>query len=75
MRLFREELFYQLGLRQFGDFRRLKLEPPPPLRTLVEIGVNAERSVNTSRLSKTEIVDVSLTQACREVDRILRFPL
>jgi len=66
MGVFREELFYQLGLRQFGDFRRLKLEPPPPLWTLVEIGVDAEGSVNTSKLSKTEVVDVSFIRACRE---------
>ncbi|KAF9457554.1 DNA mismatch repair protein MutL [Collybia nuda] len=39
-----EELFYQIGLRQFGDLGRMKLEPPPPLRTLIEIAVNAEKS-------------------------------
>lgn len=56
--LIREELFYQLGLRQFGDLSRMKLEPPPPLRTLIEIAVNAEKSTEGSELSKGEIVDV-----------------
>ena len=56
---FREELFYQLGLRQFGDFSRLKLEPPPPLRTMVEIALDVEDSTH-SRLSKVQIVDVRL---------------
>ncbi|KAI5120891.1 hypothetical protein M0805_002991 [Coniferiporia weirii] len=37
-----EELFYQLGLRQFGNFARLKLEPPPPIRHLVRLAVHTE---------------------------------
>ncbi|KAF5383218.1 hypothetical protein D9615_005029 [Tricholomella constricta] len=52
-----EELFYQLGLRQFGDFSRLKLDPSPPLRTLINIAVNAEESTKTSTLSKPQIVE------------------
>lgn len=52
-----EELFYQLGLRQFGDFSRLKLQPPPSLRTLVDLAVRAEESTEDSRLSKKQIVD------------------
>ena len=55
---FREELFYQLGLRQFGDFSRIKLEPPPSLRSMIEIAVNADDSTENSRLSKNQIVDV-----------------
>lgn len=56
----REELFYQLGLRQFGDYSRLKLEPPPPLRTMVKLAVDAEDGTENSKLSKQEIVDVRL---------------
>ena len=56
-----EELFYQLGLRQFGDFRRLKLVPPPSVRELVSVAVDAEDSVQQSRMSKSEIVDVGPT--------------
>ncbi|KAJ6631150.1 DNA binding protein [Mycena sp. CBHHK59/15] len=52
-----EELFYQLGLRQFGDFSRLKLQPPPPLRTLVEIAVELEEATAESGLTKPQIVD------------------
>ncbi|KAJ7755378.1 histidine kinase-like ATPase [Mycena maculata] len=52
-----EELFYQLGLRQFGDFSRLKLQPPPPLRTLVEIAVELEETTEESGLTKPQIVD------------------
>lgn len=56
----REELFYQLGLRQFGDYSRLKLEPPPPLKTLIKLAVDAEEGTKNSRLSKAQIVDVRL---------------
>ncbi|KAF9525740.1 DNA binding protein [Crepidotus variabilis] len=52
-----EELFYQLGLRQFGDLSHIKLDPPPPLRTLLEIAVGAEESTTESKLSKEQIVD------------------
>ncbi|EJD05496.1 DNA mismatch repair protein MutL [Fomitiporia mediterranea MF3/22] len=37
-----EELFYQLGLRQFGNYSRMKLEPPPPIRHLVQLAVRTE---------------------------------
>ncbi|KAJ7839580.1 histidine kinase-like ATPase [Mycena olivaceomarginata] len=55
--LFSEELFYQLGLRQFGNFSRLKLQPPPPLRTLIEIAVELEETTEESGLTKPQIVD------------------
>lgn len=54
----REELFYQLALRQFGDFSRMKLQPPPSLRSLLQIAVNAEPSTKQSKLTKDQIVDV-----------------
>jgi len=52
-----EELFYQLGVRQFGDFARLKLEPPPLLRMLVEIAVKAETTIEKSTMNKSQIVE------------------
>ncbi|KAJ7096712.1 hypothetical protein B0H15DRAFT_946177 [Mycena belliarum] len=52
-----EELFYQLGLRQFGCFSRMKLQPPPPLRTLIEIAVELEETTAESGLTKPQIVD------------------
>jgi DNA mismatch repair protein MLH1 len=54
----REELFYQLGLRQFGNFNWLKLEPPPPLRAMVKLAVDAEEGTKHSRLTRPQIVDV-----------------
>ncbi|KAH7907575.1 histidine kinase-like ATPase [Hygrophoropsis aurantiaca] len=52
-----EELFYQLALRQFGDYSRIKLDPPPPLRTLVKLAVEAEEDTGRSGMSKEKIVD------------------
>ncbi|KAI9568092.1 hypothetical protein HD554DRAFT_2205229 [Boletus coccyginus] len=52
-----EEMFYQLALMQFGSYRRLKLDPPPPLRTLLKLAVDAEPGTEKSGLSKNEIVD------------------
>ncbi|KAH9962209.1 DNA mismatch repair protein MutL [Russula dissimulans] len=52
-----EELFYQLGLRQFGNFPRLKLDPPAPLRPLISLAVDAEENTELSKLSKPQIVD------------------
>ncbi|KAJ7052919.1 DNA mismatch repair protein MutL [Mycena amicta] len=52
-----EELFYQLGLRQFGNFNRLKLQPPPPLRKLMVIAVELEETTEESGLTKREIVE------------------
>ncbi|KAF9254890.1 DNA binding protein [Marasmius fiardii PR-910] len=52
-----EEMFYQLGLRQFGDMNRLKLEPAPPLRKLIEIAVEGEETEGHTTLSKPQIVE------------------
>jgi DNA mismatch repair protein Mlh1 C-terminus len=54
----REELFYQLGLRQFGNFPRLKLDPPAPLRPLIALAVDAEQNIELSKLTKPQVVDV-----------------
>ena len=59
-----EEFFYQLGLRQFGNYHRIKLDPAPALRTLVRLAVNAEEGTNNSTLSKAEIVDVCVMLLC-----------
>ncbi len=56
-----EEFFYQLGVRQFGDFHRIKLEPPAPLRTLIKLAVDAEEGTSGSGMSKAKITDVSTT--------------
>ncbi|KAJ6486921.1 histidine kinase-like ATPase [Mycena sanguinolenta] len=64
-----EEVFYQLGLRQFGNFSRLKLQPPPPLRTLIEIAVELEETTEESGLTKPQIVDriVDILMARRDM--------
>lgn len=51
-------MLYQLGLRQFGNFARLKLDPPAPLRALITLAVGAEQNTELSKLSKPQIVDV-----------------
>lgn len=58
----REELFYQLGLRQFGNLRRIKLDPPPPIKTLISLAVDVEEGIKKTKLNKALIIDVSLTQ-------------
>jgi hypothetical protein len=55
-----EEMFYQLALMQFGSYRRLRLDPPPPLRTLLKLAVDAEPGTEKSGLSKNEVVDVGV---------------
>ncbi|KAE9385345.1 hypothetical protein BT96DRAFT_960757 [Gymnopus androsaceus JB14] len=59
-----EELFYQLGLRQFGDFSRLKLEPSPSLHDLIGIAVDEEEISEETTLSKSEIVDRIVKLLC-----------
>ncbi|OJT01730.1 DNA mismatch repair protein Mlh1 [Trametes pubescens] len=51
------ELFYQLGLQQFGDLPRIRLDPAPGLRTLVALAVDAEEGVAQSGMSKDAVVD------------------
>ncbi|KAL1741295.1 hypothetical protein HDZ31DRAFT_84907 [Schizophyllum fasciatum] len=52
-----EELFYQLGVRQFGDFNRMKLSPPPLLRTLVQLGIGSEDIEGQTTLKRGDIVN------------------
>ncbi|KAI0764880.1 DNA binding protein [Fomes fomentarius] len=63
------ELFYQLGLRQFGNISRIRLDPPPDLRTLVSLAVDAEQDIAESGLKSEEVVDriVEIVMARREM--------
>ncbi|KAI0305308.1 DNA mismatch repair protein MutL [Multifurca ochricompacta] len=63
-----EELFYQLGLRQFGNFPRLKLDPPAPLRPLITLAVDVEQSTDLSKLTKPQIVDSDIFATRRAVN-------
>lgn len=56
------ELFYQLGLRQFGNFSRIRLDPPPDLRTLIALAVDAEEGVVQNGLDPHDIVNVSVIE-------------
>ncbi|CDO70633.1 hypothetical protein BN946_scf184748.g31 [Trametes cinnabarina] len=51
------ELFYQLGLRQFGDFSRIRLDPAPQLRMLVALAVDAEEGIEQAGLAKEAVTD------------------
>lgn len=55
-----EEMFYQLALMQFSGYKRLRLDPPPPLHTLLKLAVDAEADTERTGLGKNEIVDVSV---------------
>ncbi|PIL27589.1 hypothetical protein GSI_10740 [Ganoderma sinense ZZ0214-1] len=63
------ELFFQLGLRQFGNFSRIRLDPAPDMRTLVALAVDAEEGVEEGGLSKQEVVQhiVDIVMARREM--------
>ena len=60
----REEFFYQIALRQFGDFKRLKLEPPPSIRELVELAVNVDEGIEEAGLDPDSVVNVSRLPKC-----------
>lgn len=65
--LCRQELFYQLGLRQFGRFSRINLTPPPSLEKLVKLAVDrahADGTADDNVAAKSDsIVQVSGRQA------------
>jgi len=54
-----EELFYQLGLKQFGKFHRLELDPPPALKQLVKLAVDDQDEASRGSRSVDELVTVS----------------
>lgn len=54
-----EELFYQLGLRQFGRIGQLSLSPAPRLNQLVSLAVSEESEAEEQTgLSHADIVEV-----------------
>ncbi|KAI0711270.1 DNA mismatch repair protein MutL [Earliella scabrosa] len=63
------ELFYQLGLRQFGNLSRIRLDPPPDLRTLISVAVDAEEGLSETGHDPEEVVDriVETIMARREM--------
>jgi DNA mismatch repair protein MLH1 len=61
----REEHFYQLGLRQFGAFNRLRLDPPPLLRDLISLAAEDEPGIQENNLDLEEVVEVSRLVQCQ----------
>ncbi|KAK2766931.1 DNA mismatch repair protein [Arachnomyces sp. PD_36] len=47
------EYFYQVGLTDFGNFGRIKLDPPPKLIDLLTLAVDVERDEHLARQSTT----------------------
>ncbi|ELU45202.1 DNA binding protein [Rhizoctonia solani AG-1 IA] len=64
-----EELFYQLGLRQFGNFSHLKLSPPPSLHELVHLAVEDDLDIQKAGLDPKKIGDkiISILMRRREM--------
>lgn len=52
------ELFYQLGLRQFGAYGCEILEPPLSIRELLKIAVDAEEGLLEAGCSPGKIIEV-----------------
>ncbi|EFP77512.2 uncharacterized protein PGTG_03468 [Puccinia graminis f. sp. tritici CRL 75-36-700-3] len=53
---FCEELFYQLGVRQFGSFDRIQLKPAVPVQTLVTLAVDSEPSEYLDEIGRSHAV-------------------
>ncbi|CEQ39385.1 SPOSA6832_00914, partial [Sporobolomyces salmonicolor] len=60
-----EELFYQLGLRQFGRLSRIKLKPPPDLKQLIRLAIERDAGRSAAKLSIDQIVDPPPTKELR----------
>lgn len=68
-----EELFYQLGLRQFGNFNFLKLSPPPSVHDLVHLAVEENLDIIKAGLDPRSIGEVSsinYTRLCAMIDLV-----
>ncbi|CAH7666286.1 hypothetical protein PPACK8108_LOCUS626 [Phakopsora pachyrhizi] len=55
--LFCEELFYQLALKQFGVYDRIKLEPSPSIKKLVELAIEGEQSDYLDKFGRSKAVE------------------
>lgn len=54
-----EELFYQLGIRQFSSIGKLNLKPAPKLRELLEVAMESEPGAEENGLDPDKIINVS----------------
>lgn len=55
----RDEHFYHVGLRQFGAFDRLKLDPAPLLQDLLHVAAEDESGIAENGLIVDDVVEVS----------------
>lgn len=53
-----DEHFYQLGLRQFGAFNRIRLDPPPLLKDLLALAASYEEGIMQNGLNPDKVVKV-----------------
>ncbi|GAA5939100.1 uncharacterized protein JCM15063_004425 [Sporobolomyces koalae] len=69
-----EQLFYQLTLRQFGRFSRIKLQPAPSLKKLIRLGVERGYSHGGSaNLSIDDIINRILERILDAKDMIQEY--
>ncbi|KAJ9095362.1 hypothetical protein QFC19_007606 [Naganishia cerealis] len=59
---FANTLFYQLGLKQFGSMHKLKLDPPQPLRDLLEIAIENEPGLTAAGHDPTQVLKVKIIE-------------
>ncbi|KAK4057372.1 DNA mismatch repair protein Mlh1 [Microbotryomycetes sp. JL221] len=59
--LIAEELFYQLGLRQFGTLTRIRLQPSVDVAELVKIAIESEPDRSMTGLTDQQIIDRVVT--------------
>ena len=58
-----DEHFYQLGLRQFGAFNKIRFDPPPGLEELLRMAADNEPGISENGLQMNEVVAVGIVQA------------
>jgi len=56
-----DEHFYQLGLRQFGAFNRMRLAPSPNMSDLLELAIEHEAGIKENGLNPEKVVQVSFS--------------
>lgn len=53
-----EELFYQLGLMQFGEINHIRLDPPPEIEAMLDVALELEEDLPVERRESTKKVRV-----------------
>lgn len=66
-----EELFYQLGLKQFGSIGKLVLNPPPLVNELLELAVSCQAEAEQATGLKVENIVTKLVHTLLSVKEML----